>query len=720
MDPVKAKRIQVVWGVVLFAASLLLFLSLVSFTSSDLSFYSSQPNQPAKNWVGIVGSWISGMLLFSLGLSSFLIPAVLFVWGLLKCLHQDEKLWLRLWGGLVLFVVLSAFLSLSPASPALRFKLGGIVGLFVSDLLIRYFTRIGSLILLLTFGVLSFILTVNLSVFPLLAKAGRSFRKGMPSLKPPRPKISERPSLDVESQEQKKEPPKIRMEMPSPKPKPVRPVTSAPVRSGSYALPSLDLLETPPPLKERQIRENLEENSRILEETLREFGIEVKVTDVEQGPVLTRYELQPAPGIKVNRITALSDDIALTMKAQSVRILAPIPGKAAVGIEVPNSTSVTVYLREVLAAPEFQRATGRLTLALGKDTAGEALVADLTEMPHLLIAGTTGSGKTVCVNAMIASLLFVHSPEDLKFLMVDPKMVELAMYNELPHLIAPVVTDPKKVKGALAWMVAEMGRRYQLLAKVGVRNIEAYNQRFSEKTPPEEGVGRLPYLILVIDELADLMMTVPQEVEAAITRLAQLSRAVGIHMILATQRPSVDVITGVIKANFPARISFKVASKVDSRTVLDMNGADKLLGRGDMLFLKPGVAKPIRGQSSYIQDKEIERVTQFIRSQRPVAYQEGILQEQERHMGIGSDRDEIYEQAARMVIETKRASVTMLQRRFNLGYSRAARLMDMMEEDGIVGPFRGAKPRDILIDSFDKFKLSSPPPEQKPEGESPG
>ena len=715
MDPVKAKRIQIVWGIVLFAASLLLFLSLVSFTPSDLSFYSSQPNPLAKNWVGIVGSWVSGMLLFSLGWSSFLIPAVLFVWGLLECLHQDEKLLIRLWGGVVLFVVLSALLSLSPAVPALRFKLGGIVGLFVCDLLIRYFTRVGSLILLLTFGTLSFILTVNLSVFPLLARALRSVKKGVAQLKPSRQRMAQRPSprneRPEEPEKEKGPTPKIRVEMPA-QPKPVRPMMSTPGKSGDYTLPTLDLLETPPPLKERQIRENLEESSRILEETLRDFGIEVKVTDVEQGPVITRYELQPAPGIKVNRITALSDDIALTMKAQSVRILAPIPGKAAVGIEVPNSTSVTVYLREVLAAPPFQRATGKLTLALGKDTAGEALVADLSEMPHLLIAGTTGSGKTVCVNAMIASLLFVHSPDTLKFLMVDPKMVELAMYNALPHLIAPVVTDPKKVKGALAWMVAEMGKRYQLLSKAAVRNIEMYNQKSTE--------GKLPYLILVIDELADLMMTVPQEVETAITRLAQLSRAVGIHMILATQRPSVDVLTGVIKANFPARISFKVASRVDSRTVLDMNGADKLIGRGDMLFLKPGLAKPIRGQSSYIQDKEIERVTEFIKSQQPAAYQEGLLQEQEKHMsGVSSERDEMYEQAARMVIETKRASVTMLQRRFNLGYSRAARLMDMMEEEGIVGPFRGAKPRDILIDSFDKLKPSAPPPaEQRPEGES--
>jgi S-DNA-T family DNA segregation ATPase FtsK/SpoIIIE len=387
--------------------------------------------------------------------------------------------------------------------------------------------------------------------------------------------------------------------------------------------------------------------------------------------------------------SSLSDDIALTMKATSVRIVAPIPGKNRVGVEVPNSQITTVYLKEVLSSDEFRKSKSKLTLAIGKDTAGKPIVADLGEMPHLLIAGTTGSGKTVCVNSIIMSMLFNATPNDVKFLMIDPKMVELAPYNNLPHMLCPVVTDPKKVATALAWVTAEMDERYQLLAKEGVRNIEAYNQRKQ----------KLPYIIVVIDELADLMMVVRDQVESAIARLAQLSRAVGIHLLLATQRPSVDVITGVIKANFPARISFKVASKTDSRTVLDMNGADKLLGRGDLLFLQPGQPKPVRAQSSYMKDSEIDNVLQFIKKQAHPVYDESILKQQEQALLGGiSGKDELYETAAKLIIETGQASVSILQRRLRLGYTRAARLIDMMQEEGLVGPYRGSKPRDILID----------------------
>jgi len=406
--------------------------------------------------------------------------------------------------------------------------------------------------------------------------------------------------------------------------------------------------------------------------------------------VITRYELEPAPGVKIQRIVNLSDDIALTMKASSVRIVAPIPGKNRVGVEVPNTQTSVVFLKEVLACDEFRNAESKLTLALGKDIAGKPIIADLGEMPHLLIAGTTGSGKTVCVNGIILSMLFNATPNDIKFLMVDPKMVELAPYNTLPHMLCPVVTDPKKVATALTWVTQEMDERYQLLAKEGLRNIEVYNQKKQ----------KLPYIIVVIDELADLMMVVRDQVESAIARLAQLSRAVGIHLILATQRPSVDVITGVIKANFPARISFKVASKVDSRTVLDMNGADKLLGKGDLLFLQPGQAKTVRAQSSYVKDSEIENVLEFIKKQAQPFYDETILKQQEQAAQFGGlmEKDELYDTAAKLIIETGQASVSILQRRLRLGYSRAARLIDMMQEEGLVGPYCGSKPREILVD----------------------
>ena len=375
------------------------------------------------------------------------------------------------------------------------------------------------------------------------------------------------------------------------------------------------MLDVPPPPEERQIKEDLEGNARVLEDTLGDFGISARVTDIERGPIITRYELEPAPGVKLSRIITLSDDIALNMKAQSVRILAPIPGKDRVGIEVPNTQGSFVYLKEVFSSAEFQSNKAALALALGKDITGKPIVTDLDDIPHLLIAGTTGSGKTVCVNSLILSLIFRNSPTDLKFVMIDPKMVELMPFNGLPHLLCPVVTDSKKAYTALNWVVSEMEERYQLLAKVSARNIELYNEK-QEK----EKQDKLPYIVVIVDEFADLMSVARDQTETAVQRLAQLSRAVGIHLILATQRPSVNVITGVIKANLPARISFKVASKVDSRTVLDMNGADKLLGKGDMLFLRPGESKPIRIQGALVGDKEIERVVSFIKSQAEPAY----------------------------------------------------------------------------------------------------
>jgi DNA segregation ATPase FtsK/SpoIIIE, S-DNA-T family len=381
------------------------------------------------------------------------------------------------------------------------------------------------------------------------------------------------------------------------------------------------------------------------------------------------------------------------MQAQTVRIVAPIPGKNRVGIEVPNASSASVCLKDVLASNEFLKSTSKLTLSLGKDIAGRAMVADLAEMPHLLIAGTTGSGKTVCVNSIIMSMLFNASPREVRFVMVDPKMVEMSQYNDIPHLLCPTVTDSKKAVNALNWVVAEMDARYKKLSGAGVRNIKGYNAKVDE-------ADWMPYIVVIIDELADLMQVSGKAVEGSICRLAQLSRAVGIHLILATQRPSVNVITGVIKANFPARISFKVASKIDSRTVLDMNGAESLLGKGDMLFMQPGDAKPTRGQGNFVRDEEIHRVIEFIKGQQDPVYDDSIIQHQ---VGSGSgggqeNDDPLFDEAVKLVIETSQASVSVLQRRMRLGYTRAARLIDMMEQHGIVGPYVGSKARDILVD----------------------
>ncbi|HXV28557.1 MAG TPA: DNA translocase FtsK [bacterium] len=475
---------------------------------------------------------------------------------------------------------------------------------------------------------------------------------------------------------------------------------------GDYAFPSLDLLRRAS--RDAAKEDNLQGNIRILEQTLAHFNIEVKVVEVEQGPVITRYELLPAPGVKVSSIESLSDDLALALKAKSIRLIVPIPGKSAIGVEVPNSVSSVVTLREMIESREFQSRKCQLPLVLGKDTSGRPLIADLANMPHILIAGSTGSGKTVCVNSIIMGLLYYATPEDLKFVMVDPKMVELAVYNKIPHMLTPVVTETKKAAQTLNWIVTEMENRYRLFATCGVRNIQSFNNRpISEEalqameSVESENVtpARLPYIVVVIDELADLMIAAQDKVEAAIMRLAQLARAVGIHLILATQRPSVDVITGVIKANFPARLSFKVASKTDSRTVLDTNGADALIGRGDMLFLQPGDAKPVRGQASLVTDEEINAVVKFVSEQRKAEYHPEMqaIQEGKTPRGV-EEKDELFDEAVAIVLETGQASTSNLQRRLRLGYTRAARIIDQMEAEGMIGPVQGAKPRDIYID----------------------
>ena len=484
-------------------------------------------------------------------------------------------------------------------------------------------------------------------------------------------------------------------------------IASAPVSPGEYRLPPVDLLRPPPPLSEREIKDDIEVNSGILESTLADFGITATVVGAERGPAVTRYELQPAPGVKVQKIKALSNDIALTMKAVSVRILAPIPGKAAVGIEIPNSATTLVYLREMVESEEFQSGSRPVPVALGKDISGSCIVADITDMPHLLIAGTTGSGKTVCINSLLMSLLFSRSPDDLKLILVDPKKVEMTNFHSLPHLLCPVVTDPAKSAQVLGWLVREMETRYELFARAGVRNIESYNRR--PPVPARNGGGEgeelprsIPYILLIIDELADLMLTAPAEIENAIARLAHLSRSVGIHMVLATQRPSVDVITGVIKANFPARISFKVASKIDSRIVLDAPGADKLLGNGDLLFLPPASDRLIRAQGTMCSDEEIRAVVEFVSSQRPPSYDRDIFSKTPTASGTGdaAGSDPLLEAAIEVIKRTEQASVSILQRKLKIGYSRAARVMDILEARGIVGSYQGVKPREILIETY--------------------
>ncbi len=477
---------------------------------------------------------------------------------------------------------------------------------------------------------------------------------------------------------------------------------------GRYRSPKVSLLDEVPSNNSGINRETLLENARKLEEALDNFDVAGKVVEVSPGPVVTRYEVEPAAGVKVNRIVTLSDDLARIMSAKGIRIQAPVPGKSVVGVEIANQDRETVYLREILEAKDFRRADPTLTMALGKTIAGEPYVADLAKMPHLLVAGATGAGKSVCINCLICSILFRATPEEVRFLMVDPKVVELTMYNDVPHLLVPVITEPKKASEALKWSVAEMEARYQKLAKLGVRNLADYNRKLErvnveaqeEDVEPEKP---MPYIVIVVDEFADLMLTAPADVETSLMSLAQKSRAVGIHIILATQRPSVNVITGVIKANFPSRIAFQVASKTDSRTILDLNGAEALLGRGDMLFLPGGQGEPIRVHGAFLSGEETERMVEAIKATDYQSEEVAVFSEHADVNADVNDRDELFDEAVQLVLDTQQASTSFLQRRMKVGYSRAARLMDELENAGVVGPAEGAKPRQILWEQTEEM-----------------
>ena len=462
---------------------------------------------------------------------------------------------------------------------------------------------------------------------------------------------------------------------------------------------------------------HLRKTAQKLQDTLHNFGVNVTVTNVCCGPTVTRYALRPEMGVKVSKIVGLSDDIKLNLATPDIRIEAPIPGKAAVGIEVPNKENSTVMLRDLLQSEEFQKAKSKLSFAVGKDIAGKTVVADIAKMPHLLIAGATGSGKSVCINTLIISILYKAKPEEVKLIMIDPKMVELACYNGIPHLLIPVVTDPKKASGALNWAVEEMTRRYQMFAECGVRNIQGYNdkveQALASGSVDDEKLKKMPTIVVIVDELADLMMVAHGEVEDAIVRLSQLARAAGIHLVIATQRPSVDVITGLIKANVPSRIAFAVSSGVDSRTILDMNGAEKLLGKGDMLFYPTGYPKPVRVQGAFVSDEEVSAVVEYLKKQNGVGTYDDDISKSITQTGAagapgmsgGSDKDDYFVEAGRFIIDKEKASIGMLQRAFKIGFNRAARIMDQLAGAGVVGPEEGTKARKILMtqEEFDEY-----------------
>ncbi len=764
-------------GIMLIAAGTLMLLGMLSYEWRDISVLSSPPNDPPANFIGPVGAWTSYILFLVLGLSAYLIPAGLLYTGLFMLLKPGTGAVRRMAWALGLVISTGLFLELNRAvwlNACDRLNIGfpgGILGeLLTHRLLINMIGAVGTGILTTAFFTVSLVMLMEVHPAVIwlkmnqgvswiierimhwrrsrmdrqelleeeekkLAKMRRKLEESMQApAKPARARVAEpAPKKEPEPVEEEDEAEEIDEEElpPPPKPKPLLPEKKkiekpAPVEAPfippalpenltGYKLPPLSLLDPLPPAAEREISSDGQHSGQVLKETLAEFGIDVEVTNVETGPVVTRYELLPAPGVRLEKITGLSNNIALAMKAESIRVQAPIPGKGVVGIEIPNSTTTTVYFREIVESPKWQSGKAALPLALGKDVGGHVLVPDLAEMPHMLIAGATGAGKTVCMNSILTGLLMARTPDQMKLMLVDPKIVEFSNYNALPHLIVPVITDPKKVSHGLRWAISEMEKRYKLFAKAGVRNIKGYNNRpivkqeelFGDAAVPpppaeEKLPDRVPYIVIVIDELADLMMVAQAEIEGYIARLAQLSRATGIHMIIATQRPSVNVITGTIKANFPSRISFQVAQKVDSRTILDASGADKLLGKGDMLFLSPGSGKLTRAQGTYTSDNEIHQVVDFIKAQghQPVF-------EQEIHKKIESssadlpeldDSDDLLESAVEIIRQTKRASTSSLQRRLRIGYTRAARIMDILEQRGIVGPAQGADPREILID----------------------
>lgn len=463
----------------------------------------------------------------------------------------------------------------------------------------------------------------------------------------------------------------------------------------NYTLPSLDLLNDIEKKQDYDFRKEVINNAKKIEETMQNFGIDSKIIQIDRGPTITCYELQPAPGVKVSRIVNLSNDLALSLAASDIRIVAPIPGKAAVGIEVPNRVKDDVTLKEIIQSEEYLALDSNIPLALGKDITGKTIISSIDKMPHLLIAGATGSGKSVCINTIIMSILYKAHPDDVKLLLIDPKVVELNIYNGIPHLLIPVVTDPKKAAMSLSWAVTEMERRYKLFANNNVRDIKSYNSLFADK--PEE---KLPNIVIIIDELADLMMVAAQEIEDYICRLAQMARAAGMYLIIATQRPSVDVITGTIKANIPSRISFAVSSQIDSRTILDMSGAEKLLGKGDMLFFPSNLSKPIRVQGAFVSDEEVKNVVDFLKAQNMVEYDDEVISTIENEIelnSIDSDVDELLTEAISLVVDEGQASISLLQRRLKIGYTRAARIIDQMEERGIVGGYEGSKPRKVLV-----------------------
>jgi len=747
--PTKHPRANEAVGLVLFTLTALLLLSLLSYHPTDPSFNTSRnrlQDGSVENLVGEFGSTLADLLLQAFGYPAFMLPVVfaIFGWRWLRS-RVIENPGFKAVGLLALFgsaCALCGLLFPNFLGFGWTLKAGGLAGDLLADWLRARFNFAGSLILALSFFLVSLFMATTFSFAQSIAffqSRLAPWRQRWQAWQKAREKEKERLALEKKLKQDAgsearpatvitqsvadlkelgtasakripKEPSPRDMDFSEPGPhiteKRVQVERARVIATGTrdFVFPAVSMLR-PPGGQEAVDEKELMQRAQQIMAKCKEFDVHGQVHHIHPGPVVTTYEFKPEAGVKYSRITNLVDDLCLALKAESVRI-DRLPGKSTVGVEVPNIRRETIFLREIIESVEFQSSQSKLTMALGKDIVGKIAIADLAKMPHLLIAGQTGAGKSVAVNAMIISILYKASPEDVKFIMVDPKRLELGLYEDIPHLLTPVVTEPKRASNALKWAVNEMEGRYKLLAAVGVRNIEQYNVLMKKpKTldlfPEENGEERkpLPFIVIVIDELADLMMVASKDVENSIMRLAQMARAVGIHLILATQRPSVDVLTGTIKANLPSRISFRVAQKTDSRTILDQMGAQQLLGKGDMLFIPPGTSKMIRVHAPFVSEEETAEIVKHLKSQSRPVYNETIIEdgaEKGELAELEGEADEMYDEAVRIVAEMGKASTSTLQRRLRLGYGRAARLIDMMERDGIVGPADGSKPREVL------------------------
>jgi S-DNA-T family DNA segregation ATPase FtsK/SpoIIIE len=717
-------------------AALLFTIGL--FSTLSLIFYSTNSGFDVKGAMGTSGVFISDMLGSAFGIASFVVPVVMFYTAILvfvnkpgaKLYRKSIAAFIFLFSTTAILGLIFENLNLLGYSPP-----GGWVGNIISSTLKgRIAGTIGSYMIVTILLILSLIILSNLSLSQILDWSGKTvkilmdgagyslnllriatetageklsvlFKKqGTPSRVDNktmnlRVNALNKTSLNKNNADNTDNLPQIVIEKPSKTPD-VKSEQLVQERE-DFKLPHIDLLD--PKIKGNIVidKEAVYKNAKLIEEKLSDFGVSGKVTEIRPGPVITMFEYRPSPGIKINKISSLSSDLAMGLSALSIRIIAPIPGRDVIGIEVPNTQRETVVLRELLESSEYINSRSMLTLALGKDISGIPFYMDLRRAPHLMIAGTTGSGKSVFLHTVLASMLFKATPYELKFIMIDPKMLELSIYEDIPHLLHPVVTNPKEAAAALRWAVKEMELRYKLMSEVGVRDIESYNIYIAKSDSRENDQNSLPYIVIIIDELADLMMIAPTEIRESITRLSQMARAAGIHLIVATQRPSVDIVAGLIKANFPARISFLVSSRVDSRIILDSTGAEQLLGKGDMLFLQPGTSKLLRIQGALISDEERESITEFLKSQAKPEYNQEItkIEESDTQPEIEEEKDELYFEALRIIAETRQASISMLQRKLKIGYNRAARIVEIMEKEGVIGPQESAgKPREVFID----------------------